>query len=74
MAATTQETSTDALLTRVAQLEGALSAERAALLVERWRTTWRFSARHERLRQEFELVATASWWRRPSASTASGGT
>jgi transposase len=66
MAATTTETSTDALLARVAQLEGQLAAERTATHAERTASQALIDklqkdveilrASHERLRQELELL------------------
>lgn len=62
MASTTPETSTDALLARVARLEVALSAERAAreaseaLATQLGRDVEILRASHERLRQELEMV------------------
>lgn len=62
MAATTTETSTDALLARVAQLEAQLSAERAqhaasqSLVDKLQKNVEILRASHERLRQELELL------------------
>jgi transposase len=66
MAATTIETSTDALLVRVAQLEAQLSAERTAIHAERaanqalvdklQKDVEVLRASHERLRQELEML------------------
>ena len=66
MAATTTETSTDALVARVAQLEAQLSAERSAIQAERaasqalvdklQKDVEILRTSHERLRQELELV------------------
>lgn len=62
MAATTTETSTDALLARVAQLEAQLFVERAAIQAERalvdklQKDVEVLSASHERLRQELEML------------------
>lgn len=59
MTATTPETSTDALLARVAQLEAQLAAERAAsqAIVDKLQKDVEIlRASHERLRQEVELV------------------
>jgi transposase len=69
MASTVPETSTDALLARVARLEAALSTERAALVAERAareaseahatkleKDVAILRASHERLRQELEML------------------
>jgi phage shock protein A len=62
MASTLAETSTDALLARVARLEAALSAERTAREASEARATKlekdveTLRASHERLRQELEML------------------